>query len=170
MSFDKFKKVGTDIVKDVSSIAKNQYEKIKDDYNYEKMIRERKEVLDALDNAIFEKYKEIQIENDYLELLKGRVTVVKKHESGISQEELNEELKQSDDKITASQITRKHFSESIQRNVLKRQNNNCNVCHSFLTTMDFDHLDGDRSNNSEDNCQALCPRCHRMKSANERSK
>jgi len=29
---------------------------------------------------------------------------------------------------------------------------------------DYDHIDGNRSNNSPDNCQVLCPNCHAKKS------
>jgi len=32
-----------------------------------------------------------------------------------------------------------------------------------LEVFNFDHIDGDRSNNSFFNCQALCPNCHARK-------
>ena len=41
------------------------------------------------------------------------------------------------------------------------QNNRCNHCHRLLDVVNFDHIDGNRANNSFYNCQALCPNCHR---------
>ncbi len=170
MGLDRFKKIGINTAKDITNVTKDQFDKIKVDYDHDKNIRERKEMLEALDDVLYEKYKQIQQENDYFELIKGRVTIVKEYDGkDISEEKLNDELIQRSTEIFETQRIRKHFSEDVQRKILKKQNYNCNVCNSFLTTMDFDHIDGDRSNNSMDNCQALCSRCHRMKSAEENS-
>ena len=43
------------------------------------------------------------------------------------------------------------------------QNNLCNMCFQILEFVEFDHIDGDRNNNSYENCQALCPNCHAKK-------
>lgn len=61
-------------------------------------------------------------------------------------------------------MIRKHFPKSIQNAVLKIQRNRCNMCGKKLEEINFDHIDGNRSNNSITNCQALCPNCHAKKS------
>jgi|tagenome__1003787_1003787.scaffolds.fasta_scaffold19752888_1 hypothetical protein len=58
---------------------------------------------------------------------------------------------------------RKYFSEETKEQVLNRQKNRCAVCKKLLTIMDFDHINGDRSDNAPSNCQALCPACHAYK-------
>ena len=58
---------------------------------------------------------------------------------------------------------RRSFSKSTRANVLKMQNNRCKSCAKKLDVRDFDHIDGDSSNNSLENCQALCLDCHRKK-------
>jgi len=70
-------------------------------------------------------------------------------------------------KNKSSQDTRRDFPDEIKREILKRQDYNCNKCGSFLGSPDFDHIDGDNSNNSIKNCQALCPTCHRKKTGQE---
>ena len=62
-----------------------------------------------------------------------------------------------------SKLKRKRFSPTIQELVLKRQAYRCNVCKERLDAINFDHIDGSRSNNSISNCQALCPNCHAKK-------
>ena len=58
---------------------------------------------------------------------------------------------------------RKYFSSEIKSQILKEQNYKCAGCKKFLNVYDFDHIDNDRSNNNYDNCQALCPICHALK-------
>lgn len=59
--------------------------------------------------------------------------------------------------------SRKGFSESVKKRVLAVQNHRCNNCYRILDMVNFDHIDGKRSNNSFFNCQALCPNCHAKK-------
>lgn len=59
---------------------------------------------------------------------------------------------------------RKHFNEETKEKVLRLQGHRCADCNKILTIVEFDHINGDRSDNSEDNCQALCPNCHAYKS------
>jgi hypothetical protein len=54
---------------------------------------------------------------------------------------------------------RKGFTKLIKYNVLKRQNK-CAHCRKILIVVDFHHKNGDRSDNKQSNCQALCPSCH----------
>ena len=65
-----------------------------------------------------------------------------------------------------SNIPRKGFSDTIKRKILKKQNFNCVICKKLLSTHDFDHIDGNRNNNDESNCQAVCPNCHAFKTRN----
>lgn len=55
---------------------------------------------------------------------------------------------------------RKQFLESTKDKVLKIQKNRCAICGKKSKLWDFDHLDGDRTNNDISNCRALCPICH----------
>ncbi len=66
-------------------------------------------------------------------------------------------------------LPRKHFSDSIKEEVLRKQNHRCADCNRVLDVVDFDHIDADKTNNDISNCQALCPNCHAKKSRNERS-
>jgi len=59
--------------------------------------------------------------------------------------------------------TRRGFSESTKAKTLEKQNYRCNICGKESDVWDFDHIDGDSSNNSLENCQALCLECHRKK-------
>jgi 5-methylcytosine-specific restriction endonuclease McrA len=47
--------------------------------------------------------------------------------------------------------------------VLKDQNYKCAICKRGAGVWDYDHIDGNRSNNDISNCQALCPNCHAKK-------
>lgn len=68
-------------------------------------------------------------------------------------------LKKSIKKFTI----RQYFSSEIKSQILKEQNYKCAGCKKFLNVYDFDHIDNDRSNNNYNNCQALCPICHALK-------
>lgn len=37
------------------------------------------------------------------------------------------------------------------------------ICKRNTGVWDYDHKNGDRSNNKKSNCQALCPNCHAKK-------
>ena len=58
---------------------------------------------------------------------------------------------------------RKYFSNQTKEKTLQAQNNRCADCGQKSDVWDFDHKDGNRGNNSLDNCQALCPNCHAKK-------
>ncbi len=58
---------------------------------------------------------------------------------------------------------RKQFSKQTKLLVLISQRNNCKSCGQSLTVVNFDHIDGNSSNNYITNCQALCPNCHAKK-------
>jgi hypothetical protein len=63
---------------------------------------------------------------------------------------------------------RRYFSDSVKENILRKQNHRCASCNRVLNVVDWDHKDGDRSNNRESNCQALCPNCHAIKTRTEK--
>ena len=60
-------------------------------------------------------------------------------------------------------VVRRDFSKRTQDAVLMQQNYQCKKCWNFLRFPEFDHIDGDPSNNDYSNCQALCPNCHAEK-------
>ena len=66
-------------------------------------------------------------------------------------------------------LKRKSFSQTTQEITLIKQAYRCNACNNKLDEVNFDHIDGNRSNNSIANCQALCPNCH-AKKTRERDK
>ena len=60
-------------------------------------------------------------------------------------------------------LKRKDFAESVKAEILAKQGHRCNSCNRVLNVVNFDHMDGNRSNNDVSNCQALCPNCHAKK-------
>jgi len=60
-------------------------------------------------------------------------------------------------------LKRKSFSQTTQEITLIKQDYRCNMCKKKLDVINFDHIDGNRFNNSISNCQALCPNCHAKK-------
>lgn len=65
---------------------------------------------------------------------------------------------------------RKGFSETVRQNVLRKQDHKCAHCKRLLNVVDYDHKNGNRSDNRERNCQALCPNCHAIKTRKEQGK
>ena len=63
---------------------------------------------------------------------------------------------------------RKDFSEDTKWMILSMQRHLCNHCDRILDVVNFDHIDGDRSNNHISNCQALCPNCHARKTRSKK--
>ena len=63
---------------------------------------------------------------------------------------------------------RQYFSESVKEHILDKQHHKCADCNRLLNVVDYDHKDGDRSNNKESNCVALCPNCHAVKTHSTR--
>ena len=55
------------------------------------------------------------------------------------------------------------FPNSVKEKVLEKQRHKCANCNRLLNVVNYDHKNGDRSNNKESNCQALCPNCHAIK-------
>lgn len=58
---------------------------------------------------------------------------------------------------------RRYFSSEVKIQVLKNQNYKCAICKRSTGVWDYDHKNGDRSNNKLSNCQAVCPNCHAKK-------
>jgi hypothetical protein len=58
---------------------------------------------------------------------------------------------------------RRYFQADVKREVLKGQNYKCAICKISAGVWDYDHIDGNRSNNKISNCQALYPNCHAKK-------
>jgi hypothetical protein len=63
--------------------------------------------------------------------------------------------------------TRKGFSQGTRERVLRKQNHRCVYCRKILKVIDYHHKNGNRSDNRESNCQALCPNCHALKTRNK---
>jgi hypothetical protein len=68
-----------------------------------------------------------------------------------------------------SAVLRRDFSEETKLEVLRKQDHRCALCRRLLNVVDYDHIDGDRSNNDISNCQAICPYCHAIKSRKKQS-
>jgi len=66
-------------------------------------------------------------------------------------------------KTSRKSTKRKQFTKLTKQNVLIQQNFTCNWCKTVLEFPQFDHVDGNSSNNDISNCQALCPNCHAKK-------
>ena len=65
---------------------------------------------------------------------------------------------------------RRSFSKVTKKKVLARQHHMCIFCGNKLDVTDFDHIDGDSSNNNLNNCQAMCPNCHAKKTRNMKNR
>jgi hypothetical protein len=63
---------------------------------------------------------------------------------------------------------RRYFPDSVKENVLKKQNHRCAHCKRLLNVVDWHHKNGNKSDNRESNCQALCPNCHAIKTRSKR--
>lgn len=66
-------------------------------------------------------------------------------------------------KTSRKDTKRKQFTKLTKQKVLIQQNFTCNWCKTVLEFPQFDHIDGNSSNNDISNCQALCPNCHAKK-------
>lgn len=65
--------------------------------------------------------------------------------------------------LVKSKKTREFFSAETRKEALSRQDYKCKICGRFMDywDRDFDHKNGNRSDNKLSNCRALHPRCHR---------
>jgi hypothetical protein len=74
--------------------------------------------------------------------------------------------------IVIKKLTRKKerrgFHDIVKERILKKQNHRCAHCKRLLNVVDWDHKNGKRYDNSESNCQALCPNCHAIKTRSNR--
>lgn len=66
-------------------------------------------------------------------------------------------------KLTHKNKDRRYFSAEVKKQVLIDQKYKCAICKKSIGVWDYDHKDGNRSNNKISNCQALCPNCHAKK-------
>lgn len=65
---------------------------------------------------------------------------------------------------------RKPFEElkgpvAIRKRILELRGHYCSICENTVwmgqpIPLDMDHIDGDHTNNSEDNLRLICPNCH----------
>jgi len=76
---------------------------------------------------------------------------------------LSSEKKKKLEKTGTKTGKRRQFSKLTKQEVLINQNFRCANCKNTLEIADFDHIDGNNSNNDISNCQALCPNCHARK-------
>jgi len=74
------------------------------------------------------------------------------------------------EKSLSKPTKRRRFTKSDMIKTLNLQNKRCKDCKNKLKECDFDHADGDSTNNSLSNCQALCPNCHAKKSRRKKQK
>ena len=67
-------------------------------------------------------------------------------------------------------VPRNSFSEEDRIQILRNQDHRCAICKTVGALIEFDHKDGNRSNNHISNGQAICPNCHTTKTLKDRSK
>src|SRR3989337_1887219 len=65
---------------------------------------------------------------------------------------------------------RKNFSNSTKKSARERQKNKCHICRKKTDAWEYDHINGISSDNSLENCQALCPICHARKTRKIKAK
>jgi hypothetical protein len=58
---------------------------------------------------------------------------------------------------------RQYFKAYVKESTILKQHYKCAICKKRAGIWDYDHIDGNRSNNHARNCQALCPNCHAKK-------
>jgi hypothetical protein len=63
---------------------------------------------------------------------------------------------------------RNDFSEEDKIQIMKNQDFRCAMCKRIGSLVQFDHKDGNRSNNNISNGQAICPNCHAEKTLKDR--
>ncbi|MEK6946344.1 MAG: tetratricopeptide repeat protein [Nanoarchaeota archaeon] len=64
-------------------------------------------------------------------------------------------------------IERKGWTESEKEQVRISQDGKCAICQKPPPRWEYDHIDGNRSNDILSNCQGLCPNCHSVKTNEE---
>jgi len=87
------------------------------------------------------------------------------------------EVTKAGEKFSTKTNARKKFSTDTEATTYLKQSGKCNDCKKKIGVvngrpvhLDYDHIDGDPSNNHPSNCQALCLDCHRNKSVREKRK
>jgi len=67
-------------------------------------------------------------------------------------------------KFLYESLPRKGWSEVEKEQVRIRQDGKCAKCQRPPPARwEYYHMDGDKTNNSLDNCEGLCPNCHSVK-------
>ena len=66
------------------------------------------------------------------------------------------------------ELKRKDFEKWTKLGTKYLQNSCCKQCGIIYPYLQYDHIDGNKSNNSPSNCQALCPNCHTIKTMNQK--
>src|SRR5439155_24061050 len=66
--------------------------------------------------------------------------------------------------LESETLGRKHFSQDVRDMILEKQEGKCAMCGRHASSFQFDHVDGNHSNNSPSNCQGVCPNYHDRKS------
>ncbi len=63
----------------------------------------------------------------------------------------------------AKPLPRKDFTDTTKRDTIIKQGFVCNSCNLSPKHWEYHHRDGNRSNNSPENCEGLCLNCHAEK-------
>jgi len=66
----------------------------------------------------------------------------------------------TDYSYTVTPVVRKGWTVDEKEKVRIRQDGKCAHCNKPPPRWEYHHVNGDRSNNSLDNCEGLCPNCH----------
>ena len=63
-------------------------------------------------------------------------------------------------KQTKKTPKRQNFTEKQKENCREKQNGKCNKCGKPPPRWEYNHKDGDRTNDADTNIEGLCPNCH----------
>ena len=105
-------------------------------------------------------YDQIQINNDQIGYVVIGVIIFIIIVAGIAKAS-------SKPNIESKALSRKGWTEDEKLQVRKIQHGLCKKCDNPPPRWEYDHIDGNRSNNRLSNCQGLCPNCHSIKTNEE---
>ena len=125
---------------------------------YKKLMELRASNRNKRTPAEIEYYKKLELDPNYKPPLN-----IHSKEYKIKMETEQRELEKKEAEEKAREVFRHGWTVIEKDQVRERQDGKCNRCKRSPERWEYHHLDGNRSNNSLSNCEALCPNCHSVK-------